>query len=235
MKKYYRVEIDNVDTNKIYDTNNSNYGINFNYKGYQHFLDSYYKLMESNNISVDFIVSVNNQIYSQGENYLSILQSAVKGNIINIFDVTMNNNHKGQQLNFSDLYDFLQSFDENNQFIKFDKGIYLWEYMLEEVRNNHFNNLPKRLSSKFLFKDIKSCEYYKKQHLNGNGIIYEIEIIQSREYHEADMKIIDNITNHILYKDLKNEFEDYWNKKKTSSPITEIIFQGKYKYIKKVV
>jgi hypothetical protein len=94
--------------------------------------------------------------------------------------------------------------------------------------------LPKRLESIFLFDDIKSCQYYINNHLKGYGKIYEMELLEIEEMFEADMKKIDDIENHILFLDLFNKINDYWNGDFTDNPIKEIIFKGRYKY-KKIV
>lgn len=231
LKKYYRVEIKNVDTDKIYDTKDFNYGKSFDFRHYQHFINTFLRVMHTNNISVDFLISVNNNIFLEGNDYLqNITNSIINDEYIDIFKVTKNVNHRDQIISIKSVYEFIQSFDHINNFIFFDNGTYLWEIVSEYVRTNFFPNQPKRLQSTFLFDNLDSCNYYIKTHLNDVGSIYEIELIKTNAFFEADMRIIDGIENHILYEDLINEFADYWRGKVSERPIKEIVFQGKFKY-----
>ncbi|MCL2328963.1 MAG: hypothetical protein FWC39_10705 [Bacteroidetes bacterium] len=236
MKNLYRVEFQNIDVNKIYNSDDLNYGSNFDFKHYQHFINTYLQVMYKNNrmynnISVDFLVEVNNQIFMLGNDYLQILSNAiVNEEYIDIHKITENPKHKNQLISIALINEFIQNFDEVNNFIFFDNGMYLWETFLEIVRSNFFNNCPKRLSSVFFFDSLESCNHYITNHLNGIGKIYQIELLETKSFFEADMKIIDNIENQILFEDLLNECADYWSGKMTKKPIKEIIFQGKYKY-----
>lgn len=230
-KKFYRVELNDIDINNIYSSKNNNYGKSLNFTNYIHFLNVYFQVMKTNNISTDVLVVINNNFYSMGNDYLKILGNAViEEEYIDVHKVTDIENHRNQTISISSVNYFLESFDKKNNFIFFDNGSYLWEFITESVRLNFFNDKPKRLESIFLFDSIESCNYYISNHLKGNGKIYEIELIDTEDFFEADMRIIDNIENHILFEDLINEFADYWKGKNTSNPIKEIIFQGKYKY-----
>ena len=230
-KKYFRVETKDIDTNIIYDSFNTRYGLNLNFKPYNHFLNTYLSVMKENNISVDFLTVLNNNIWSLGNEYLKILSDAiVDENFIDLQKVTNNHNHKNQRIEIRYINSFVQSFDDKNNFINFDNGTYLWEITLEMVRLNFFKNEPNRLDSKFFFTDIESCNFYNNNYLNGIGKIYEIEIVDKIEYFEGDMNFIERIQNHILFEDLINEFADYWRGKQTEKPIQEVVFKGKFKY-----
>ena len=230
-KKYFRVEQNKVEIDKIYSTQNYNFGKSFDFQEYQHFLNTYLRVMQKNNISVDFFVTLNNEIYLNGGDYLkNINNSIINEEFIDIYKVTKNNNHKNQIVSINNINQFVQSFDESNPFIFFGNGTYLWEIVTEFVRTNFFPEKPQRLQSLFLFDNLESCHYYIEKHLNGIGNIYEVEIINIDKIHQADMKIIDNIENHILYEDLINQFADYWRGKTTENEIREVIFQGQYKY-----
>jgi hypothetical protein len=230
-KKHYRVELNKIDTDKTYHSNDCKYGSSFDFKHYQHFLNSYLQIMFKNNISTDFLPSINNQIYINGNDYLKVLSnSIVNEEYIDIYKVTGNPNHQNQTLPIKYMNEFIQSFDEENKFIEFDNGIYLWETILEIVRESFYKHCPKRLSSIFFFDSISSCNYYISNHLNGIGKIYEIEILETERYFEADMAHIDKIENQILFEDLINEFANYWKGTMSENPVKEIIFQGKYKY-----
>ncbi len=230
-KKYFRVETKDVDTNIIYDSFETRYGLNLNFEPYSHYLNAYLSVMKENNISVDFLTLVNNNIYLQGNEYLATLSNAsVDENFIDLQKVTNDQNHKNQRIEIKYLNSFIQNFEDENNFIFFDNGTYLWEIVLEMVRFNFFNKEPNRLESKFFFKDIDSCNYYNNNYLNGIGRTYEVEIVDAIEYFEGDMNFIDRVQNHILFEDLINEFADYWRGKQTEKPIQEIVFKGKFRY-----
>ncbi|NOQ25430.1 MAG: hypothetical protein GQ564_08710 [Bacteroidales bacterium] len=230
-KKYFRVETKDIDTNLIYNSFDTRYGLNLDFKPYNHFLNTYLSVMKENNISVDFLTVLNNNIWSLGNEYLKILSDAiVDENYIDLQKVTNDKNHKNQRIEIRYVNSFVQNFDNENNFINFDNGTYLWEITLEMVRCNFFNKEPNRLDSKFFFTDIDSCNYYNDNYLNGIGKIYEIELIDKIEYFEGDMNLIERVQNHILFEDLINEFADYWRGKQTEKPIREVVFKGKFKY-----
>lgn len=230
-KKYYRVELNEIDLNKTYYSNESKYGNSLNFENYIHFLNTYFSIMKLNNISADFLVMLNNNIFIHGNEYLQIINdSIIKEGVIDIYNITNIEDHRNQTISISSINKFIQSFDEHNNFMFFDNGTYLWEYISESIRLDFFNDKPKRIDSVFFFDNIDNCNYYITNHLHGQGKIYEIELLETNELFEADMKIIDNIENQILFEDLLNEFTDYWRGDFTLNPIKEIIFQGSYKY-----
>ena len=238
-KKLYRVEHNKIDLNKIYDTRNRSYGQslgqNLDLNSFNHFFNKYFEVMLKNNISVDFLVSLTHQIHALGNIYTKILNEAIDDQgYINIYKLTKNENHKNQRILVSYINYFIQSFNEDNKFPYFNDGSILWEFILEFVRLNLYNDSTPRLTSVFFFKDIKSCDYHIQKHLNGFGIKYEVEIIDEISHFEGDMTIIDNVENQIKFDDLIDEFGDYWSGKTTSEPIKEIVFQGTYKYIKQL-
>lgn len=230
-KKHYRVELNDVKIGETYNSRSSRYGLKIDFKPYSHFLNTYLKVMKHNNISVDFLVLINNIIFDTGNlDTLRLQDAIVDNNFIDLYKITNSNNHIGQKLEIKYLNYFTQSFDEKNKFINFDNGTYLWETVLEIVRNNLFKENPSRLNSTFFFTEIDNCKYYINKHLEGLGNIYEVEILEAVEYFEGDMNFIDNVQNHILFEDLINKYADYWRGKQTGNPIPEIVFQGKFKY-----
>jgi hypothetical protein len=234
-RKFYRVENSDIDLNKVYISKEYQYGRNLDFSYYEHFLNVYFNVMKYENIPTDFLILINNNIYTLGNDYSKSLNDLiVDEEYLDLYSVTNSINHKGYKISISSLNKFIQSFDQNQQFIFFENGSFLWEFILEIVRFNNFNHLPKRLESIFLFDDIKSCQYYINNHLKGYGKIYEMELLEIEEIFEADMKKIDDIENHILFLDLFNKINDYWNGNFTDNPIKEIIFKGRYKY-KKIV
>lgn len=230
-KKFYRVELSEIDLSKTYSSNDKRFGNSLNFEKYIYFLNIYFSIMKTNNISADFLVLLNNNVFMYGNEYLKIVDEAIIDEVfIDLHKITNIEEHKNQIISILAINQFLQSFDEQNNFIFFDNGSYLWEYINEAIRFNFFREKPKRTDSIFLFDSIESCNYYISNHLNGQGKIYEIELLEKNNIFEADMRIIDNIQNQILFEDLINEFSDYWKGKLTLNPIKEIIFQGSYKY-----
>lgn len=229
--KYYRVEFTSVKTGKSYDTSEKNYGDNFKNDYYDHFLKSYFTVLDEINLPIDFLVSVTNQIIAMGEMYTDILMEAIDtDNNIDLFKVTKNEKHKNYKIPVKLMGEFLQSFDEHNQFIYFDNGAILWEVFLEKVRAKEFSNLPSRMESIFLFDSNTSCNYYKQNHIGGKGNVVEIALIETRNVFEADMQIIDDIENSISRDELLETVRMYWRGEKSANPIMEIIFQGTYKF-----
>lgn len=153
-KKYFRVELKPVDTGKIYETSVMNYGDNFKDNYYAHFLKSYFSVLDQVNLPVDFLVSATNQIMAMGDMYTDVLMDAIdEENNIVLYKVTRNEKHKNYKIPVSIMGEFLQSFDEHNQFIHFDNGSVLWEAFFEKVRAKEFPHLPSRMNSTFLFSD----------------------------------------------------------------------------------
>lgn len=229
--KYFKVENREIDVNQEYNTQDFNYGKNFDFLKYQHFLNAYARVMYQLDISVDFLVSLNNQIFLNGNDYLGQVRNCiVDEEFIDIYKLTNIPEHKDQRIPLGMVNYFIQSFDAQNQFVFFNNGTLLWEFFLEIVRNSDFSEKPRRLNSTFFFEDLESCNYYIDNHLDGNGKIYEIEIIKPEKLFEADMKIIDNVSNHVKFKDLVKQFQKYWHGELTESPIKEVVFSGRFKY-----
>ncbi|GIQ59573.1 hypothetical protein Flavo103_27090 [Flavobacterium collinsii] len=230
-RKFYRVENSPINLNQVYQSKNYQYGRNLDFSYYQHFLNVYFNVMRQVDIPSDFFVSLNNRIFTESNPYRLYLNDLIADEeYVELYAVTNNINHSGFKIPVSLISDFINNFKGNQQFIFFDKGIYLWEFILEAVRLNWYSHLPKRLESVFLFDDLKSCQYYIKEHLNNVGTIYEVELIQVVKMFEGDMMLIDNVQNHILFLDLMTQMNDYWKGVHTQDPIREIIFQGSYLY-----
>lgn len=231
MKQYYRVELQPLERQHIYDTKNKNYGNSIEFDYYDHFLNTYDRIIEQINLPVDFLVSVNNHIYTTGGAYVDQIENAIDFHgDVDAFSLSGNINHKGYKIPVDLMNDFLQSFDEYNQFVFFDNGTVLWEYYLEKVRAAEFPQLPSRLQSTFFFESVPSCEYYKINHLNKFGQIYEVSLEETQKRFEGDMKLIDKVENSIPYQDLIESFRKYWRGEKTVDPVIETVFQGKFKW-----
>ena len=228
-KKYFRVELNPFDTGRIYETSVMNYGDNFKDNHYDHFLKTYFSVLDQVNLPVDFLVSATNQIMAMGDMYTDVLMDAIDNeNNIVLYKVTRNEKHKNYKIPVSIMGEFLQSFDEHNQFIYFDNGTVLWEAFFEKVRAKEFPHLPSRMNSTFLFSDIQSCTFYQKNHCGGQGTVVEIETVRTDKIFEGDMKIIDDIENSISRDELTEKIRQYWKGEQTTNCVKEYIFQGEY-------
>ena len=232
MKKYYRVVESSTNIKKEYDTSITSYGDGFDAVNYHHFMKVYGDTMAQINLPVDFLISVSNQIYMNGEIYLNLLNNSIdeKG-LLHLYKVTMNHKHQGFTIPVDLMFEFLQGFDEENQFIFFDNGIILWEYYLEKVRNEEFSHLPPRLKSAFFFDDIDKCNDYNKVHLSGLGSTFEVDVLENKSMFAGDMRIIDELDNSISRDKLLEQIRKYWLGGKTENPMMEIVFQGRYELI----
>jgi hypothetical protein len=230
-KVLYRVEILSTSDQEILNTKGFNYGNSFDTNYYDYFRKVYGNIMEKVNIPIDVLVLINNNIYTLGSDYGQKINAAINGEFLDIFKLTQNSKHIGYHLHVDFIDEFLQSFDEDNQFIFFDNGTFLWEYYLEKVRSEEFKHLPKRMVSTFFFDNIESCNYYKNNHLNGIGQIKNIELVETKKTFEGDMNIIDAIENSISRDELLETIRKYWRGEKSDNPITEIVFQGEFRFL----
>lgn len=231
MERYFRVQQLNMGYQN-YDTGLNNYGEGFDSEHYRYFMQIYGDTMAEINLPVDFLISVTSQICLLGEVYLGLLQNAIDDDgFLHLSKVTNNTKYIGYKMPVQLLNNFLQSFDEENQFIIFDNGTILWEYYLEKVRAEEFNHLPARLQSVFFFENVSDCDNYKNHHLSGIGAIFGIETLETTNLFKGDMAIIDELDNSISRDELLEQIRKYWRGDKTENPIMEVVFQGKYNLI----
>jgi len=232
MTKYYRVEYLINKLEDSYNTEYHNYGNSYDTSEYNHFMQVYDKVMSQINLPVDFLISVTNQICTMGDLYMSVLNKAIDQNgFLHLYQVTQNPKHKGFTMPVQLLNVFLQSFDEENQFVMFDNGTVLWEYYLEKLRAAEFEHLPKRLDSTFFFESTEGCDYYIQNNLDGVGSIFGVEVVKTDKIFVADMAIIDAIENSLSRDELYDEIRRYWKGEKTESPVMEVVFQGQFKFV----
>ncbi|TXJ34712.1 DUF2441 domain-containing protein [Brachyspira aalborgi] len=168
-----------------------------------------------------------NLIENNSDKFFVILKNKY-GKKINISEFTKNNNKN--KININKLYVIYQELKPiiNSEILVADIGVYLSEYIFEEMRKNNFSDKISRLDSYFVFKDIKSCDYYKKRWKKHNNSIVKIIPKNVDNYFEGDIKHIDDIENHITvyeYQDIANK---YWQGKFTNDPIIETFFQGTF-------
>lgn len=231
-KEYFKV-IENtyIEENKTFDTvqiNHRNGNLPF-YTNLKPFFDKICELDERYNYGLDLYVCLYNNLTLYSSDYLQNIYSSY-GNSINIYNLTSNEQHRDDYINFNNLlnisYDLYPSIDF--YIIEIPIGIYLSEYIFEEMRKNNFSDKISRLDSYFVFKDIKSCDYYKKRWKKHNNSIVKIISKEVYNYFEGDIKHIDDIENHITvyeYRDIANK---YWQGELTNDPIIETFFQGTF-------
>lgn len=228
--KLYKVGAYSEEKEILLDTKHSNYGANFSTK-YDHFLDSYFNVTTKIDLPVDFLVYVMNGIADGGDYFINnnIAPAIVDEFYVELFKVTKNPKHKNIVIPIQLLNDFIQSFDNENPFILFYEGHYLWERYFEMVRKNAFADLPNRKECLFFFDNLDDCNYYIKNHNGGLGQIYEVEILEQSKLFKGDMKLIDEIDESITYNNILKEAFDYWDGKSSNKPIFEYLFEGKCK------
>jgi hypothetical protein len=113
----------------------------------------------------------------------------------------------------------------------FTEGFYLWEYILEYVRQwDEFEDKPSREKSFFLFENYSDSKWFVDKHKPG-GKICKVEIIETTSFFRADMNLIDSLQNHYNYREATKIVFDYWSEKISNKPKFEILFQGKCKLI----
>ena len=228
--KLYKVGNHSDKEEILLDTRYNNYGANFSTE-YDHFLNSYFNIATKIDLPVDFLVFVMNGIASFGNDFIdsNITPAIVNEFYVDLFRVTQNPKHKNIVLPIQLLNDFIQSFDDNNPFVLFTEGFYLWERYIEMVRTRVFPDLPNRKECLFFFDNLDDCNYYIQNHNNGLGQIYEVEILEQTKLIKRDMKLIDEIDESISYNNMLKEAFNYWDGKSYSNPIFEYLFEGKCK------
>lgn len=229
MNLYYRVEsINNTDTKR--NTINHRVGNFINFKPYYHFYGSYIEVMEKiPDIPIDFLVTVNNQIYQLGDMFMDHIRCAIdeEGNV-DLYAVIPNPKYIGLEISVKYLNDFIQRFDEANPFVRIDDNSFFWEYFLEIVRGSFFPKLPSRLDSILLYTSEDSCNYILKNHLDFIGHKYKVVVNEMTAIFEGDMQLIDNIDPRISYINMIKLFHRYWSSGRSENPFIEVVFQGEY-------
>ena len=223
---FYRVG-DYSENNIVLDSKTYNYGNSFGNE-YDHLIDSYFKVANMIDLPIDFLITVSNGIATFGNELLSVNRNEiVNDHFVKIYKVTINEKHNGFLIPVSLLNDFIQSFDDDNNFKSLAEGKYLWEGYFEIVRGKLFPELPSRMESIFLFDNVADCEFYISNHKGGFGNIYEIDIIHQDILFKADMNIFDEVDLSVTYNNLIKELYKYWNEESSETPRYEYLFQGR--------
>lgn len=230
INKLYKVGYNSEEKEILLDTRYNNYGANFSTK-YDHFLNSYFKVATKVDLPVDFLVFIMNGMCHSGNDFIdsNVLPAIVDDTYIDLFKVTRNPKHKEIRISVNLLGSFIQSFDSNNPPVLFLEGFYLWERYFEMVKIKVFPDLPDRKECLFFFDNLDDCNYYIKNHNNGYGQIYEVEILELSKLFKGDMRLIDEIDESITYNNLLSQTFKYWNEEISNNPIFEYLFEGKCK------
>lgn len=227
--EYFKV-VDSISSPVVIDTDFVNYGLILkNQKRYESLL----KFVEISSINLglplDMYFTLNNNLAMLGNEYLRNFPKS-KNHIFEIYDFTHNENHKGHFILEKDLINVVENLNSIGISL-FSEGFYLWEYILEYVRQwDEFEDIPSRRKSFFLFENYSDCKWYIDKHKVG-GKICKVEIIETTSLFRADMNLIDSLQNHYNYREVTKIVFDYWSETISNKPIFEILFQGKCKLI----
>ena len=116
---------------------------------------------------------------------------------------------------------------QNMQIADFLPGI--WEVLFERAKPQ---NIPlKRTECAFFFTNRADALSFKANYPGMElGVLCEVEIIKEDYSIELDMNWLDAIDeNTATAQQAIDAFENYWSGKRTSHPIMEVLFVGKYK------
>ncbi|SPO53199.1 protein of unknown function [Pseudomonas sp. JV551A1] len=104
-----------------------------------------------------------------------------------------------------------------------------WETLYEQVRIADRPTCPTRLKSYFASKDIPSLSQYRDKHWGdkmGDKLACEIEIKACKVVFEADMVILDRVTEEMNFESARPHILRYWDQEVSNQPIAELLLQG---------
>jgi hypothetical protein len=62
--------------------------------------------------------------------------------------------------------------------------------------------------------------------------IEKVKLVDTEKIFESDMRLMDDLENHFTIKNIFVNINNYWNREYTNNPVPEILFKGKFKFIK---
>lgn len=104
-----------------------------------------------------------------------------------------------------------------------------WETLYEQVRSAERPNCPTRLNSYFACKDIDSLSRYRDTHWSdrmNDKMACQVDIQGCSVRFEADMVILDRITEDMNYEAARPYILRYWDQEVSDQPIIELLLQG---------
>ena len=213
---------------KVIDTRNDNYGICDNidfdviYNSVQYIIES----AKKTNLPVSLFFSLLNIDTYKLTDLHNILSKIEPQRYYKINDL-LKINSSTQEIEGKKLEKFYKIAKGIRNTLKL--GSQLWENIGEIVRIENFPNMPSRIDSYFLFDDLKSANYYLKEH-NKPHIIVEVEILNQIILETFDMSIWDIDNNNVPYSECEANMKCYWESNNASQMIyPEILFQGELK------
>lgn len=105
-----------------------------------------------------------------------------------------------------------------------------WETLYEQVRSTERPNCPTRLKSYFGSKDIHSLSRYRDSHWRdkmGDKVACEINVSACNVVFEADMVVLDRVTEDMNYETARSHILRYWDQEVSDDPNMELLLQGK--------
>lgn len=105
-----------------------------------------------------------------------------------------------------------------------------WETLYERVRQAERPGCPSRLDSYFVFKDMQDLQRYRDTHWKdrmGDKMVCKVEIKACPVRFEADMVILDRVTEDMNFSAARPHILRYWDQEESDSPIKELLLQGK--------
>jgi hypothetical protein len=195
-------------------------------------------LDEKLNVGVDLYHSIWSNLAMLGGDYVDLIEKHEEDPIL-LSDLLHNEKHT-EKIYKEQLFEIILDFKEclvgknyNGQFSvpkPLFNGTRFWEYLFERMRKINFVDRISRMDSYFLFKNIEDCNHYMGLRQNM-GKIVKVELLETKNIFESDMKLMDNIKNHYTIKRINENINNYWNKKYTHKPTIEVLFKGILKIV----
>lgn len=140
------------------------------YNNLKPFFDKICKLDEEYSYGLDLYVCLYNNLTLYGSDYLQYIYNSYSNNI-NIYNLTSNKQHMEDYINFDNLLNISCELYPSIDFtiIEIPIGIYLSEYIFEEVRKKNFSDKISRLEIPILFLKISYHAIILK--IDGKNII----------------------------------------------------------------
>ncbi|MBZ5857582.1 DUF2441 domain-containing protein [Flavihumibacter profundi] len=222
--KYFKV-VESLSSDVIIDTKTTNYSLTLVDKDrHFEFLNCIIQSSKELDLPFDFYFTLNNNLAMFGNEYLRNLPRSNNG-VFEILQLTQNINHRNLFIEESDLIFLVEKIDKIGISF-FEKGYYLWEHILEDIRLLNYPDKPSRQKSFFLFDNIESCKYYINNHIRI-GTICEVKLLEINSLFKADMNWLDTIPSKFTIKQANQQVENYWMGNSMGAPLFEYLFQGK--------
>ncbi len=125
---------------------------------------------------------------------------------------------------------YISDIDKTGLFYDWGKEHYIWEFIWEMVRSKEFPDMPPRMESLFLFDNLDNAIKFKNQYRTDSNKYQtaEIALIEGR-FQTFDMNWFTSVPSDFTLLQVQEYARNYWEQKNTTNPITEVLFQGKYK------